>query len=127
VPDFGFGLEMVILTLATKGLEYYRTLEGSAGKIRMNKKRIIGVVLSIVGFIVGWVGYGMWRSPELDWASFKHTGGEVLTWFGDEIVRLVNDPFAILGIVVMIGGIIVLIKGIGMVGHGQKSQKSSER
>ena len=91
----------------------------------MNKKRIMGVVLSIVGFIIGWVGYGMWRSPELDWAGFKQTGGEVLRWFGDEIIRLFHDPFAILGIVVMIGGIIVLIKGIGMV--GPKSQKSGER
>lgn len=87
----------------------------------MNKKRSMGVALALVGFIVGWVGFGMWRSPELDWAGFKHTGGVVLKWFGDEIVRLVNDPFAILGIVVMVAGIIVLIKGVSMV--SQKSER----
>lgn len=87
----------------------------------MNKKRLIGVTLSLVGFIVGWVGFGMWRSPELDWAGFKQTGTVVLKWFGNEIVRMVNDPFAILGIVVMVAGIIVLIKGIAMA--SQKSER----
>ncbi|MFH0942172.1 MAG: hypothetical protein V1823_04030 [Chloroflexota bacterium] len=83
----------------------------------MNKKRVIGLALFLVGFIVGWVGYGMWRNPDLDWTGFKRTGGEVLGWFASEAVRLVGDPFAILGIVVMIGGIIVLVKGVGLVTH----------
>ncbi|RJQ37358.1 MAG: hypothetical protein C4555_06490 [Dehalococcoidia bacterium] len=78
----------------------------------INKKRIIGAALSLVGFVVGWAGYGMWRSPELDWNGFKNSGTEVLRWFGSEIIRLAGDPFAVIGIVVMVGGVLVLIKGI---------------
>lgn len=82
---------------------------------RMNKKCIAGIVLSVVGFVVGWVGYGMWRNASLDWNSFNYTIWEVLVWFGNESVRLVKDPFHIIGIVVMIGGIFILIKGVEMI------------
>lgn len=77
----------------------------------MRKERLKGLVVFLVGIIVGWVGYGMWRSPHLDWGGFKEAGGELLKWIGDETVRLAGDPFAIIGIVVMVGGIIILLKG----------------
>lgn len=77
----------------------------------MNKKRFYGVAFLLVGVVVAWVGYGMWRYPHLDWNGFKESGGELVGWFASEAVRLADDPFAIIGIVVMVGGIIVLIKG----------------
>ncbi|MFA5317729.1 MAG: hypothetical protein WC369_09965 [Dehalococcoidales bacterium] len=77
----------------------------------MNKKRFSGLAFFLVGIIVSWVGYGMWRNPHLDWNGFKESGGEMVGWFASEAVRLADDPFAIIGIVVMVGGIIVLLKG----------------
>jgi len=115
---FGDARDIANIDNLRKKIRIWESLEKLA---MMNKKRLLGIALSLVGFIVGWVGFGMWRSPELDWGGFKQTGAIVLKWFGDEIVRLVTDPFAILGIVVMVAGVIVLIKGIAMA--TQKSER----
>ena len=53
----------------------------------------------------------MWRNPHLDWDGFKEAGSELFRWVGNEAIRLADDPFAIIGIVVMVGGIIILLKG----------------
>ena len=82
------------------------------GRLRVvRKERLKSLAVLLVGIIVGWVGYGMWRNPHLDWDGFKEAGGELFRWIGSEAMRLADDPFAIIGIVVMVGGIIILLKG----------------
>jgi uncharacterized membrane protein len=45
----------------------------------------------------------MWQNPRLDWES-------VIALGMGEFNRLVNDPFAILGMIIMLLGIATLIK-----------------
>jgi uncharacterized membrane protein YidH (DUF202 family) len=76
--------------------------------------RIKAAVILIAGIIILVLGIGMWQSPEVDWPGFMGAWGSL----GDEFTRLKNDPFAILGIVVIIVGVVLayyairrLIKG----------------
>jgi uncharacterized membrane protein YidH (DUF202 family) len=70
--------------------------------------RIKAVVILIVGVVVLVLGIGMWQSPEVDWPGFMGAWQSI----GDEFTRLKNDPFAILGIVVIIVGVILAYYGI---------------
>jgi hypothetical protein len=45
----------------------------------------------------------MWQSPEVNWEGFMGAWGSL----GDEFGRLRHDPFAILGILVIIVGVII--------------------
>ena len=65
--------------------------------------RIKAAVILIVGVVVLVLGIGMWQSPEVDWPGFMGAWQSI----GDEFTRLKNDPFAILGIVVIIVGVIL--------------------
>ena len=60
------------------------------------------------------LGLGMWRSPEIDWEGF------VAGWLliRDDIVRLTHDPFAALGIVVLVIGFLILVSGIRHLARG---------
>ena len=76
--------------------------------------RIKASDILIAGIIILVLGIGMWQSPEVDWPGFMGVWGSL----GDEFTRLKNDPFAILGIVVIIVGVVLayyairrLIKG----------------
>jgi hypothetical protein len=50
----------------------------------------------------------MWKSPEMNWDGF------INAWYliGEEFSRLKDDPFAILGILIIIVGAFVVYQGI---------------
>jgi uncharacterized membrane protein YidH (DUF202 family) len=70
--------------------------------------RIKAAVILIVGVTILVLGIGMWQSPEVDWNGFMGAWNSL----GEEFTRLKNDPFAILGIVVIIVGVILAYYGI---------------
>ncbi|HJX36604.1 MAG TPA: hypothetical protein VJ280_06570 [Dehalococcoidales bacterium] len=65
--------------------------------------RIKAAVILIAGIIILVLGIGMWQSPEVDWAGFMGAWGSL----GIEFSRLRHDPFAVLGILVIIVGVII--------------------
>lgn len=70
--------------------------------------RIKGFVVLFIGLVMLMLGLGMWRSPEMNWQGFI----QVWQITFSEIVRLFNNPFAILGILVFLVGSWLLFKGI---------------
>lgn len=70
--------------------------------------RFRGIVIFLVGLVLVMLGLSMWRSPEISWSGFL--GQWVLV--GKEMARLVADPFAILGIVVVVVGSWIAMKGL---------------
>jgi hypothetical protein len=70
--------------------------------------RVKAIVFIVGGVIIFVVGLGMWKSPEMNWQGFLDS------WYliGQEITRLKDDPFAILGILIIIVGIIITYHGI---------------
>ena len=70
--------------------------------------RIKAAVIIIAGVIILVLGIGMWQSPEVDWAGFMGAWGSL----GNEFTRLKHDPFAVLGILVIIVGVIIAYTGI---------------
>ena len=70
-----------------------------------------GPAFVIFGLIVGWVGFSMWRSPHLDWDLFLDEGWGAITWVWDEVYRMVQDPLAWIGLLVMVVGVSVLLVG----------------
>ncbi|MGP8081233.1 MAG: hypothetical protein ACLPVI_12145 [Dehalococcoidales bacterium] len=70
--------------------------------------RIKAAVILIAGVIILVLGIGMWQSPEVDWAGFLGAWGSL----GDEFTRLRHDPFAVLGILVIVVGVIIAYTGI---------------
>ena len=54
------------------------------------------------------LGAGMWRSPEINWESFLAEWSLLV----DETVRLIHDPFAILGIIVLLFGLGIVLNGL---------------
>ncbi len=70
--------------------------------------RLKGLLTFIVGVVLIILGIGMWRSPEIDWEGFLDAWAMVI---GD-IVRLTDDPFAVLGVIVLIVGLFVAASGL---------------
>jgi uncharacterized membrane protein YidH (DUF202 family) len=70
--------------------------------------RIKALVIAVVGVFILVLGIGMWQSPEVDWPGFMGAWSSL----GDEFTRLKNDPFAILGILVIIVGVVLAYYGI---------------
>jgi uncharacterized membrane protein YidH (DUF202 family) len=77
-------------------------------ELKCPPKKVKAAVILIVGVVVLVLGIGMWQSPEVDWPGFMGAWQSI----GDEFTRLKNDPFAILGIVVIIVGVILAYYGI---------------
>ena len=75
-------------------------------------RTLTGPAFLTFGIVVCWVGYALWRSPHLDWGSFIDAGLGALFWIWDEIVRIAQDPLAVIGILVMVVGAGVLIVGM---------------
>lgn len=66
----------------------------------------VGRVLVVIGGLVAtFVGWAMWQEPHLDWDTLR------LCMIG-EAQRLVHDPFAILGLIIMLLGIGVVIRAL---------------
>ncbi|HXX59393.1 MAG TPA: hypothetical protein VEI27_01810 [Dehalococcoidales bacterium] len=72
----------------------------------MNRVKAFFIVIG--GLIIFVLGFGMWRSPEINWDGFLNS------WvlIGDEFTRLKDDPFAILGILIIIVGVFITYQGI---------------
>ncbi len=70
--------------------------------------RLKGLAFVIVGAAVAVLGIGMWESPEIDWAGFIRAWGLI----GGELARLREDPFAVLGILVLLVGLWVIYTGV---------------
>ena len=70
--------------------------------------RLRGLFTFSVGVVLIILGIGMWRSPEIDWEGFLDAWAMVI---GD-IVRLTDDPFAVLGVIVLIVGLFVAASGL---------------
>ena len=70
--------------------------------------RIKAIVFLIGGLVVLVLGIGMWKSPEMSWEGFLNA------WYllGEELARLKDDPFAILGILIIIVGAFITYQGI---------------
>lgn len=70
--------------------------------------RVKAFVLMLGGIVILVLGIGMWQSPEMNWEGFLNAWGLL----GEEFVRLKEDPFAILGILIVIVGAFVTYQGI---------------
>lgn len=75
-------------------------------------KTMTGPAFFLFGLVVGWVGFSMWRSPQLDWELFLNKGWGAMTWLWEEVSRMIQDPLAWIGLVVMIVGFSVLFVGM---------------
>ncbi len=77
-------------------------------------KRLWGLVIFIGGFVLILLGIGMWRSPEIDWEGFLDAWSLV----ANDVARLIHDPFAVLGVVVLIIGVFIALNGLWRVVRG---------
>ncbi len=71
-------------------------------------KRLKAILITLGGLVVLVLGIGMWKSPEIDWQGFVGAWGLI----GDEFTRLKEDPFAVLGILIIIVGAYLTYRGI---------------
>ncbi len=70
--------------------------------------RLMGLGIVVGGVLLIVLGLGMWKSPEINWEGFLDAWASI----GNEIARLIDDPFAVLGMVVLIIGIFVAVLGL---------------
>ncbi len=76
--------------------------------------RLKGLVFLVVGVVVAVLGLGMWESPEISWDGFIRAWSMI----GDGVLHLKEDPFAILGIVVLAVGVVMAYYGVRRVVRG---------
>ncbi len=79
---------------------------------RMSRLRGFGIL--VVGVVLIVLGIGMWQSPEVNWKSLVDAGFLAIK----EIVRLAQDPFAVVGIIVFAVGIFLALHGAWRVLRG---------
>ncbi len=77
-------------------------------------KRLWGLVIFSGGFVLILLGIGMWRSPEMNWEGFLDAWSLVV----NDVARLIHDPFAVLGVVVLIIGVFIALNGLWRVVRG---------
>lgn len=78
--------------------------------------RVKALIIFAVGVILITLGLGMWRSPVVSWSSFLNVWSTTIS----EVSRLVRDPFAILGILVLLVGAWIAAKGLRRLVRGEK-------
>ena len=69
--------------------------------------KLKGLIILIGGLVLMGIGLGMWQSPEFNWESFL----AVWSLLGDNLAKLIHDPFAILGVIVIITGFLIAVRG----------------
>jgi len=67
--------------------------------------RVRALLALIAGIITTIVGYGAWRSPHLDWITFRNAFEQLLAAIFNEIFRMMINPFTFVGLIVMIVGL----------------------
>ena len=82
--------------------------------------RLNGAFISVGGFIIAVVGLGMYKSPELNWMSFSTAVKEVFTTLIDRLIHFTQDPFALIGCILLVIGLILIGKGTMMFISGTK-------
>jgi hypothetical protein len=70
--------------------------------------RVKSLFIIVGGLVIFVLGFGMWRSPEINWDGFIGSFAVI----GEEFVRLKGDPFAILGILIIVVGVFITYQGI---------------
>ena len=78
--------------------------------------RIKAFLIFAVGVILITLGLGMWRSPVVSWSSFLSVWSSTIS----EVTRVVRDPFAILGLLVLLVGVWIASKGLRRLVRGEK-------
>lgn len=58
------------------------------------------------------MGYGLYRSPKLDWAEFAETCFVLVQGTAAEVGRLVEDPIAFVGLITLLGGLVLAYNGL---------------
>ena len=71
-----------------------------------------GFLLLGCGLITFVAGFGAWKHPHLDWKIFTESFITLLIIMRDETIRMFNDPFAFIGLLMMIAGFIATISGM---------------
>ena len=74
--------------------------------------RLMGFVLVVAGLVTIVAGFGAWKNPHLDWEIFKAAFSSVFASIKEEINRVFDDPFALIGLILMIAGFVAAINGI---------------
>ena len=76
--------------------------------------RLRGLPYFLGGLVLIILGIGMWRSPEINWAGFLDAWSLVI----NDIARLSHDPFAVLGVMVLIIGLLIALNGLRRIVRG---------
>lgn len=64
----------------------------------LNIKKIVLALFAVITTIVGW---GMWKEPHLDFNI-------LMSLIANEFIRMIKDPFAVFGLVLMLLGLWML-------------------
>ncbi len=88
--------------------------------------RVKGLVIFGGGLVLIVLGIGMWRSPEINWEGFLEAWRLVINLVINDIARLVHDPFAVLGIVVLIAGLFIAANGLRRIVVREPRKKASK-
>ena len=80
----------------------------SKGKSSSIITRLKAAVILVAGLFLLILGIAMWQSPEVNMPGFVGAWNSL----GDEFNRLKEDPFAVLGIVVIIVAVVLAYTGI---------------
>jgi len=75
-------------------------------------KVLNGLLLILVGLTVSFVGYGMYRSPHLNWEGFLGAMRESVGLLIGQVAYFIDDPFAFVGFIVLLVGLALLGKGV---------------
>jgi len=75
-------------------------------------RTVRGLLKLMVGLVVFVVGYGMWKSPHLDWELFVRAWRSLGVYLWNELTRMLEDPFAIVGLILLAVGVWVVVAGI---------------
>lgn len=65
-----------------------------------------------MGLLVSVVGYGLYRSPRLDWAEFTDTCFVLIQGVASELSRFIEDPIAFVGLITLLGGLVLTYNGL---------------